>query len=369
MSRAAVSVAHWIQLVDKVSAGCEEDKSALWLKIREQWLQQLHDPLNSRLIWDSQREYEAAAAFYDAIAAAAACYTEQLLVAAGCGKPPVPYATIFFGSGGRKEMTPWSDQDHGLIWQEPEASSQDASTEYFMEWGKRYVDVLGRIGFPPCRGSVLASNLNWRGDERVWKARIHAWTNEGGWELTRSFTMALDMRAVYGDRKLIDRWRQSLNELRDERSSKVSKEMIANLMHRKPSHNSFGRLIRERYGEEAGTFDVKYRLYVPIAQMARATAWICDINEQALSTQERLVALQSVEVDNDLQSIVDDVLRHWPDVLTARWLSGGKRIDGYWQTTGMVEPERFPSELKHSLRCAAHVSTRWLRWLERRTST
>ena len=42
----------------------------------------------------------------------------------GFGKPPVPYAFILFGSGGRSEQTLWSDQDNGLIYEESRRASR-----------------------------------------------------------------------------------------------------------------------------------------------------------------------------------------------------------------------------------------------------
>ena len=47
---------------------------------------------------------------------------EKRLAAEGAGEPPLPYAFLLMGSGGREEQTPWSDQDNGLVYENPPES-------------------------------------------------------------------------------------------------------------------------------------------------------------------------------------------------------------------------------------------------------
>ena len=61
-------------------------------------------------------------------------------------------------------------------------------------------------------------------------------------------------------------------------------------MHHKISLGVFGHLITERYGEDAGGFDIKYGAYIPIVNGIRLLAIQAGI--LATSTLERIKQLK-----------------------------------------------------------------------------
>ena len=81
----------------------------------------------------------------------------------GYGKPPVPYAFILFGSGGRSEQTLWSDQDNGLFMRNSEDAYGRGIRSYFDKLVHRYSSTVWMyLGYPPCEGNVISSNPQWR---------------------------------------------------------------------------------------------------------------------------------------------------------------------------------------------------------------
>ncbi|WP_195571571.1 DUF294 nucleotidyltransferase-like domain-containing protein [Paenibacillus sp. 1001270B_150601_E10] len=315
----------------------------------------------------ADQKHELITAVYDHLFQQASGWVEEILEQEGMGKAPVPYACVLFGSGGRMEMTPWSDQDHGLVWDDSISLEAGSMEAYFAAWGEAFTRLLIQLGFPPCSGKVLASNRQWRGSLKEWIARTKRWAVERGWENTRYLTMAMDMRAIYGATELEKQWRGSLNMVSPLLRLEVQRALIANLLHRKPAHNSFGKLIRERYGEDAGRFDVKYRSYVPIVQLARNTAWMEGQYAEALSTKERLLRLSySLERDSSLDAAVRETGVAWEMVLESRLEALGCLVHGQWQSSGMVDPGRLTTVMKQGLKSSSHAINKWLRCLERR---
>lgn len=359
----------WIRRIHHIPA-LATDKLSYWKDIREQWIVSFDLPPSDAMLLGSSQEVQSKhhtlTMFYDELTVASAGYIEEQLERKGYGKPPAPYAFIQLGSGGRKEMTPWSDQDHGLIWADVDAEERERVEHYFAQWSQQYAEATRYIGFPPCTGNVSASNPEWRGSLSMWLDRTKQWMSNPNWEHMRTFTMALDMRTIYGEQRLEQQWRMKLKFLQADRQLLLSQAIIGNLLHRKRALNSFGQWIRERYGDHAGLFDVKYRIYVPIAQMTRATAWIYGIYDQNYSTGEKLKGLLKTPIPNDLKLILTDVDKFWYIVLALRLTANGKMEQDGWQSSGMVNLDELPVVTKQALKRVSHASIKWMRWLERR---
>ncbi|TVX92588.1 DUF294 nucleotidyltransferase-like domain-containing protein [Paenibacillus agilis] len=341
-----------------------------WKQLRMQWLSGVESdfdlpdfPLSIGV------RYQIVTACYDALFGEVALYVERQLINSGYGPPPVPYAFVLFGSGGRKEMLPWSDQDHGLLWQPVENESQRIAVEqYFSVWGSCMVNVLREIGFTPCSGKVLASEVMWRGSLDEWKMKAEQWIRMADWEHIRYFSIALDMRTVYGAAHLEAEWRQYIRKLRDcSDSTAVSHTaLVRNQQHRKLAHNAFGQLIKERTHPYVGQVDIKYRIYVPIVQLVRTTSWIVDDAAHSLSTKERMEGILSTWSDSEERQTIRKLYAYWDDVLAIRWMCGTEVQDGMCNGTGMIDPEQLHELQKLALRRSSQSIEKWSKVLNRR---
>ncbi len=70
--------------------------------------------------------------------------------AAGYGPPPVDFAAIVMGSGGRGESFLYPDQDNGFILDDYPDARHTEIDAFFIELAERVTQTLDAIGFPLC---------------------------------------------------------------------------------------------------------------------------------------------------------------------------------------------------------------------------
>jgi len=233
--------------------------------VRDQWQTSWSQSVDSThvLEWNDQLNR-----WHDALIAATVSQCEQMLVKDGWGDPPIRYAFVLFGSGGRSEQAQWSDQDHGLILED---TADSTVLEYFEQLSKVIVEQLMILGFPRCKGQVLASNTVWRKSMKQWEEQLTLWAQDVTWENVRYLLIASDMRLVYGDEGLAVDWRRLYSNLL-RRTPGIAEAMLRNTLYYKASINSFGQIIRERFGEFAGGLNLKYGAYIPLVNGIRYLA-------------------------------------------------------------------------------------------------
>lgn len=216
---------------------------------------------------------------------------EELLMNRGAGAPPVPFSFILFGSGGRGEQTLWSDQDNGIIYEPSAEVDPNAIEEYFHLLVGTVLRGLQEVGYPPCEGNVVCTNSRWLKPRREWKRMIQEWMDEPNWEHVRYLLIFSDGRTVYGDSQLLHTVKeQMLHTLTENRD--FPRVLLNNTLHHKVPMNIFGQIIKERYGEDAGGFDIKYGAYIPMVNSIRLLALMHGIG--AHSTEERIHELEAV---------------------------------------------------------------------------
>ncbi|MGY4688432.1 DUF294 nucleotidyltransferase-like domain-containing protein [Salibacterium sp. K-3] len=92
------------------------------------------------------------------------------------GDPPLPFAFYLMGSGGRQEQFMLTDQDHFLVYGEPQNDEQRKEAEtYFRALGHAVVNHLEKSGYKRCDGNMMASESNWRGTVSDWGDRLRIW--------------------------------------------------------------------------------------------------------------------------------------------------------------------------------------------------
>lgn len=229
---------------------------------RDLWQPLWHDALPQYDIftWNEQLNQ-----WHDAMFERTLRFCEELLAQEGWGRPPARYAFILFGSGGRAEQAPWSDQDHGFIMED---HVDEEGLRYFERFSEEIVRQLVQLGFPRCKGDVLCSNPLWRKTLQGWQEQLAYWLAELNWEHVRYLLIAMDMRLVCGDAELARQWRAALAQLL-ERTPGIREAMLRNTLFYKVSVNPFGQLIRERFGDFAGGVNLKYGAYIPLVNGLR----------------------------------------------------------------------------------------------------
>ncbi|MFC4100043.1 DUF294 nucleotidyltransferase-like domain-containing protein [Paenibacillus xanthanilyticus] len=313
---------------------------------------QFHEHMESLLFEQPVEQfYDHLNGVHDALIQRAIALSEMQMARMGNGSPPVPYAYLLFGSGGREEQTLSSDQDSGLIYQDPSDSSQlEDIRRYFCDFAGVITQALVQIGYPPCEGNVISSNADWNMPLSEWKQKLNGWFEEPNWERVRYLLIIADARCVYGACELAD-------ELKDHfysdllRNPVVANHMLSNTMRHKVLIGVFGQLLKEQYGEDAGSLDVKYGAYIPMVNAIRLMAIQAELRET--STLDRIAALHRIgkftEGDRQMYREAFQLF------LRLRLMTTERYVDSVYANNGKLAKRRLTKDLIEELKVGLRV--------------
>lgn len=297
---------------------------------------------------------------HDAFIRKAISFAEQLLLSKGMASPSVSYAFLVFGSGGRMEQTPWSDQDNGLVYDDRDPAFRASDAAYFQELGKAIVDQLKRIGYPPCEGEVGADSAFWCKSLSAWLSTFDDWFAEPNWENIRYLLITADIRCMHGDERLAAKMQSHILVYANTHPS-ILRAMLSNTLRHKIVLNVLGQLLVEPYGEFAGCVDVKYGGYIPIINSIRLYAILAGVVET--SSLGRLEALRQAGELSEQQ--YHEMAEAISTMLYLRESAPYDYIDGHYVTSGMVKLKQLEPEVRKKLKVALKTGRRLQRLIEK----
>lgn len=303
---------------------------------------------------------------HDTLITRALKLAENDLARMGLSTPPVPYTYILFGSGGRYEQTMCSDQDSGLVYANPANEAiEEQCRSYFAFFTEVVVQHLIVLGYPPCEGSVIASNPEWCLSLSDWEKKIDNWFAEPSWENVRYLLIVADGRMVAGDWVLAESLQDRFfNDLLS--SPIVARRMMENTLRHKVLVGVLGQLFTERYGEDAGSLDIKYGAYIPMVNAFRLLAVQAGIRETG--TLQRITALREAGLISERDAT--EACEAFIFFLKMRMLTTVTNEEGQLVGTGKIPPEQLTKELivplKKALRSGKKIQRRVQRELQHR---
>lgn len=327
--------------------------------LRDQMHEQMKALLSTRPVEQLNEQLNE---LHDAIISKAIMLSEAEMARLGNGSPPVPYAYLLFGSGGRKEQTLSSDQDSGVVYADPEDGNQEEIALYFQQLCKFIVKHLIEIGYPPCEGKVLSDNPDWCLSLRGWSQKLDGWFHEPAWESVRYLLIIADGRRVYGDERLVDAlkdmfYTDTLN------NPIIIRRMIENTMRHKVLVGIFGQLLKERYGEDAGSLDIKYGAYIPMVNSIRMLAIQSDI--RATSTLERIRKLvEAGKLSAQDGKMYEQAFRF---ILRLRLMTTEQMENGVYANNGKLHNSKLTKEMTDELKSSLKQGKRLQRYVYRQT--
>lgn len=125
--------------------------------------------------------------------------------------PKVPWAWLAFGSEGRYEQTLSTDQDNGIVFAAPveeAAAIRAAFLPFALEVNKR----LDTLGFPLCKGNVMASNPDLCLSVDEWHGRFSRWLRSTTPQALLDCTIYFDFRPIFGEESLAEELRAWLRK-------------------------------------------------------------------------------------------------------------------------------------------------------------
>lgn len=224
-------------------------------------------------------------------------------------KPPSRFAWFITGSGGREEQGYISDQDHGIIYEEKEATLQ----RYYQQLGKELSDGLNIVGYPYCDGNIMSSNPLWCQSQHEWYEQLESWLDEKSWATMRHLQIFFDARVLVGENEYINDLKRSVHKA-VQKTPYFLKRLLDNIQHIKSSIGPLGQILTENHGSHKGEINIKYAAFLPFVNGIRLLSIKEGIVES--STLLRLERLMRKDLykhallpyHNDFQQLL--ILRH-----------------------------------------------------------
>lgn len=202
-------------------------------------------------------------------------------------EPPVRYTWIAAGSEGRREQTLKTDQDNGLVYEDPPPALAAPAAAFFERLASDMGRALASLGFPPCEGGFMASNPHWCQPESVWRGYFASWLETPLPAQLLRACIFFDLRPVAGDERLAgDLWRWVAG--RAPSHTLFLRHMARVAIERPVALGLFGGFALERSGPHRDHVDLKARGMFPMTQALRVCALSLGLLET--NTVDRLAA-------------------------------------------------------------------------------
>ncbi|NOU53307.1 histidine kinase [Brevibacillus borstelensis] len=253
----------------------------------------------------------------------------------GVGTPPVPFAYLQFGSGGRCEQAVASDQDNGLVYQLPHGLStkeRENIEGYFHLLGAVIVQGLEQVGYPPCHGNVTCVSARWRGSTEQWMERLEHWASHPTWEHSRYLLLFSDARVIWGEPSAFATVAGYYRTLLTNNPLLIERLVSNTLYHRIPL-TWLGRLAPDQSGRYQGAVNVKEGVYLPFVNCVRHFSLAHGI--YVTSTLERLLALRTRRIWPE--AFCRDIEQHFRLLMGLRLITPLHWRDGQYGSNSYVK--------------------------------
>ena len=209
------------------------------------------------------------------------------------GEPPVPFELLIMGSGGRGENYLYPDQDNGFILDDYPDEEHGRIDPYFIELAERMTAALDAIGFPYCRGYVMATNPLWRKTRSQWRMQVGLWGGRRSSIGAQLADIFFDFQGAFGELGYAEELRAAVTEM-----AKASPGFLRALYDESDRVSValgwFGRLLGQK--DQHGRINLKHRGTLPLVSNLRLFALSHGV--PATSTLGRIDALRSMDVLN-----------------------------------------------------------------------
>jgi len=207
------------------------------------------------------------------------------------GAPPVPFALIIMGSGGRGENFLFPDQDNGFILEDYPDTEHGRIDAFFIELAERLTRDLDVVGFSLCKGYVMATNPLWRKTRGQWRDQLRLWGRRRSEIAVQLSDIFFDFRLGYGREDFVRELRARANAM-----VKASPAYLQAMEHEVHEHGValgwFGRFVTEKEKpEHRGKINLKHAGTLPLVGAVRLLALRAGIEETA--TLARMTALRA----------------------------------------------------------------------------
>jgi signal-transduction protein with cAMP-binding, CBS, and nucleotidyltransferase domain len=212
----------------------------------------------------------------------------ERLRAEGWGEMPVPMTLLIMGSGGRGENFLFPDQDNGFILADYPDAEHARIDAWFIALAERLTAGLDRVGFPFCRGGVMATNPLWRKTASQWRDQIWLWGERRSPVAVLFADIFMDFAPAWGDADAAAALRTEVTRMLA-RFPALLRAMAEDETGRGVALSLFGNLKVENDAAHPGRTDLKLHGTLPLVGATRLYALRAGLAETG--TLARLAAL------------------------------------------------------------------------------
>jgi len=244
----------------------------------------------------------------------------EYMADAGWGKPPVDFDVLIMGSGGRGENFLTPDQDNGFILNDYPDQEHTYIDSFFIELAERMTQELDAVGFPLCRGYVMATNPVWRKTLSQWQEQTLIWSRRISFVTARLVGIFIDFRGTYGPGHLTESLRRHVTE-RVGKSRGFLRELHRNEEDNSTALGWFNWLTPETDDKRhKGEINLKLRGTLPLVDATRLASLLNGVAET--STLGRIAGLQQAGfISRDQKEYLDDAFEHITGLLLHQQLT------------------------------------------------
>lgn len=193
---------------------------------------------------------------------------------------------VIMGSEGRYEQTISTDQDNGIIFEHPKHVTPDSVRTWLIPKAKRINEALDSIGFPLCKGNIMAGNPECCLSLSEWKMKFQHWICEPTPESLLKVSIYFDFRSLHGHLDLAYELRLWLAE------ATIGQVRFLNLMsdialQRSPPFTFMNNFFQKNHPDAPNSTDLKLQGIAIFVDAARIYALSCGIT--VTRTHDRLL--------------------------------------------------------------------------------
>ena len=261
--------------------------------------------------------------------------------------PPVDFALIVMGSGGRGENFLYPDQDNGLVIADYPDADHTRIDDWFIDFSARLTARMDSIGLPFCNGYVMATNPLWRKTISQWLAQLDLWIRHQPMAALLLADIFFDFAVVAGNRSLAAPVRDWITR-RMPKASIFLNGMVRQHDHTRSALGLFGRFRTVPDGTGTGVIDLKRSALQPTVAAIRLLALKNGISETG--TLERISGL----ADKDVLSAddADEIAAAFGDVCDILLRAQLVSVQAGQPVTNRIAPSALRRARRRELRAA-----------------
>ncbi len=258
------------------------------------------------------------------------------------GPPPVPFTLIIMGSGGRGENFLYPDQDNGFILDDYPDADHTRIDGFFIELAERMTRDLDSVGFPFCKGYVMATNPVWRKTRKQWREQVSLWGKRRGSIAMQFADIFFDFRCAYGEVSFARDLRTAVSGMLRSSPAFLS-ELEREVSRLGVALGWFGRLVTEKDKPQyKGRINLKHSGTLPLVSNLRLFALRAGIEETGTRARIALLHQQGV-LNDDSADYLSGAFKHITGLLLRQQIAdfkAGVAVSNYVHPDALSERER-----------------------------